>query len=458
MTSRATVTPSPLEARAQPTGRLAVAWSRNTFGLVLLGFAWLIPAFVEPQFVATMFVWDGLVLAAWLLDLRRLPEPAQIVVSRTWTRPPSLSVPSDVQLTIRHGGAGLLLVRAVDTVPHELRSQPPVLHMVVGQAATDATYQICPSRRGEVRLGAVFVRYSSRWRLAERWARAPLDQTVVTCPDLDEARRQSVYLIRSRQAELEKRTTRRQGAGRAFESLREHRVGDDLRDICWTATARRGKLVTRQYEIERSQTICLLFDTGRLMRTRVASLTKLDHAVNAGLALTEVALACGDQVGVLAYARRPTASVKPGRGSAHLGRIVDCLALLRDDEWEADHIQAASQVLSTQKRRSLIVWLTDLAETAMTPEVSRGASQLAARHVVVFVVMGQPDVITVASRRPARVPEMYETTAAQELLQRRAALLARLRSQGALTIEAASSRLAPALVNTYLEVKQRGLL
>ncbi len=52
---------------------------------------------------------------------------------------------------------------------------------------------------------------------------------------------------------MEKRHSRMRGIGREFESLREYREGDEYRDICWTAAARRGKLVTRIYQIERSQ-------------------------------------------------------------------------------------------------------------------------------------------------------------------------------------------------------------
>ena len=87
-------------------------------------------------------------------------------------------------------------------------------------------------------------------------------------PNLDEARRESIYLVRSRQIDLERRSKRIRGLGRSFESLREYRDGDEVRDICWTASARRGKLVTRLFEIERSQTIWIVIDSGRLMRTR----------------------------------------------------------------------------------------------------------------------------------------------------------------------------------------------
>ena len=257
---------------------------------------------------------------------------------------------------------------------------------------------------------------------------------------------------------MEKRHSRIRGAGREFESLREYRDGDELRDVCWTASARRGKLVTRVYQIERSQTIWLLLDAGRLMRARIAGLSKLDLAVNAALSLSEVALGSGDRVGLLAYGRGIQKRMLPHRGSAHLRQLIQQLAHIRSEGLEGDHLQAVSALLSTQKRRSFVVWLTDFPETAMTPEVIDAASEAALRHLVLFVVIGQPDLAKLAAGEPDSVLNMYRTTAAQETLHRRELLLAKLRQRGALAVEVNSAAASVTLVNSYLNVKQRNLI
>jgi len=295
-------------------------------------------------------------------------------------------------------------------------------------------------------------------RLAQRWATAELKQELTVYPNLHEAKRQAVYLIRSRQINMEKRFSRVRGAGKSFESLREYRNGDDFADICWTATARRGKLVTRLYELEKSQTVWLVLDTGRLMRTRVGAVSKLDHAVNASLALSQVALLTGDRVGLLAYGRGVQLKVPARRGSSQLRQFVETLAHVREEESEADHLRAASQLMRDQKRRSLVVWITELAETAMTPEVIDAASKLLPRHVVLIAVIGQPDLRLLALNRPDTVPDMYQISAAQEVIHRRELLLARLRERGALAVEVESGELAATLVNSYLQVKQQDQL
>src|SRR5262249_36775689 len=153
-------------------------------------------------------------------------------------------------------------------------------------------------------------------------------------------------------------------------------------------------------------------------------------AVNAALALSQVALYSGDRVGLLAYGRRIAQRLPAARGSRHLRQLVEQLAAVREGESESDHVQAAARLLTDQTRRCLIVWIMDIAERAMTPEVIDAAAQLTARHVVLVVVIGQPDLRALADAGPANARQMYETAAAQEVLFRRERLLARLRERG----------------------------
>ncbi len=449
----------PVEGPARPSKRLAFSFGYRFFLFLLIGFGWLVPAFVDHRFAYAMVAWDLLVVAAWVADLSSLPKPAQLRVRRSWLTPLALSVSSQAKLTVLNGSNSSLRVQILDAVPASLCSEPPQLEIsVAARNEGDAIYSVLPRQRGTAIGSRVYLRYTGVLRIAQRWAIADLPQELTIYPNLHEAKRHAVYLIRSRQSALEKRFSRIRGAGRAFESLREYREGDEFGDICWTATARRGKLVTRLYEIEKSQTVWIVLDTGRLMRTRVASLSKLDHAVNAALALGQVALYTGDRVGLLAYARNIQQRIPATRGASHLRQFLETLATVHEDAWEADHLLAASRLMRDQKRRSLVVWITDLAETAMTPEVIEAASKLMPRHLVLFVVIGQPDLQVAASQRPENAGEMYQIVAAQEVIHRRELLLARLRERGALAVEADSGELAPVLVNSYLQIKQKSQL
>lgn len=457
--------PEAVTARAAPRGRLAFAFAPRFFVMLLAGLVWLIPAWWWPQLAAAMFLWDALALCAWLYDLLRLPAPGQLEARRTWTAPLSLGRPNAAAIELVNHGRAWMEAHLIDAVPLALRDAPPAFKLVLpaGDSA-QARYEILPRERGDARCGGLYIRYRSAFGLAERWAAANLAQTVRVLPDLVEARDQALYLIRSRQIEMEKRRRRQRGLGREFESLREYRDGDDLRDVCWTATARRRQLITKEYEAERSQTVWLVVDAGRLLRAQVENaalpfrLAKLDYSVNAALSLAQVASQFGDKVGLIAYGRSVQQAVGAGRGAPHVRGVVDALAQVRSEGVEANHAQAARVLLERQKRRALVVWITDFSETPATPDVIESAVQASRRHLVLFAAIGQPDLAALAGAIPRTEEEMYRHAAAVEIVERREALLGRLRQQGALAVELAPERACASLVNEYLEIKDRSLL
>jgi uncharacterized protein (DUF58 family) len=418
-----------------------------------------VPAFWDVRYLLLMAAWDVCATVAWLVDLSRLPRPAQLMIERTWGGAPSLSNNVEITLTVENLGGTTVECRVLDDVPQALRREPPwVAIKAAAHDSGEARYTARPLERGDVKLGAAYLRYQSSARFAERWARADLAQTIRVFPDLEEAKRHNIFLSRARQIELEKRLIRQRGTGREFESLRDYQPGDEFRSICWTATARRGKHVTKLFQVERSQAVWIVMDAGRLLRARVGELSKLDLSVNAALSLAQIALYSGDRVGVLVYGRDVQQRVGLGRGLPHMRAILEGLAAAKEEPAEADHLRAAAALLQVQKQRGLIIWVTDLADTSMTPEVIESASQILRKHLLLFAVIAQTDLTELANKYPENPEEMFSVVAAQELVHRREQLISRVRNKGALALEISPSKLTTALVNQYLEVKERGMI
>ena len=451
--------PDPVSATCQPAGRLGFAFSRRFFFLLLVGVLWAIPAFWNTRFLLIMAAWDAFAAIAWILDLLWLPPAGLLKAERSWSGVASLNNPVDILLRVENqSSVGLECTRLLDDVPESLREPVLLDFRLPARESVTLSYPALPRQRGDITLGGIYFRYHSMAGFAERWARADLGQTIRIFPDLEEARRHNIYLHRARQIELEKRLVRQRGMGREFESLREYVEGDEFRNICWTATSRRGKHVTKLYQVERSQAVWLVIDAGRLLRARVGNLSKLDLAANAALSLSQIALYSGDRVGLLVYGRKIQQRIGLGRGLAHMRVIMEGLATAHEEAAEADHLLAAATLLQMQKQRSLIIWITDLADTSMTPEVIESASQILSKHLLLFTVMAQRDLTAMATRYPENAEQMYESAAAQEIVQRREALLTRVREKGALTLEIHPGKLTTVLVNRYLEVKERSLI
>ena len=465
MNSAPAFIPAVATARAHSAGRFRIGFGTRFFVALLIGLVWVVPAAWSPRLIAGMFVWDGLFLLLWLQDLLRLPKPGELELQRVWHSPPSLGVRSKVSVELRNFGRRPVFARVTDETQRALRREPPVVELAVPAGiSASADYEILPAQRGDLPLGNFYLRYQSALRLAERWAVAETSASVRVLPNLEQAKQQTLYLIRTRQVAMERRRRRVRGLGREFESLREYRTGDEFRNISWTATARRSKLITRVFQVERSQTVWIVLDAGRLLREQIVRdgaalrLSKLDYAVDAALALAQVALHSGDRVGLLAYGREIQQNRNAGRGASHLHSIVESLALVHPEPYEADHGRAAQALLSEQHRRSLIVWITDLAETAGTPDVVEYALQMTRRHLVLFAAIGQPDLNERVAQRPESEEEMFRYVAAIEIVQRRELLLRRLRQQGVLAMELMPGALAASLVNQYLDIKDRSLI
>ena len=379
-------TPPSVSSWLKSLGRIPFGFGPRFFVALLIGLLWVVPAWWSPRLIAGLFLWDGLVLVAFIIDLLQLPRPSQIAVFRRWERAPSLATRSDIIVGIENFTSTNVRCTLTDETPTTFRSAPPSIALNCrAKSREESAYAILPRVRGDVKLGHLFARYRTWFGFAERWTAAPIAQTVRVLPDLEQARQQALYLIRSKQVEMEKRRKRQRGLGREFQSLRDYRQGDDIRDISWTATARRNSLITRVFEIERSQVVWIVLDAGRLLRAEVQQndqqkdqpgetdlrLSKLDYAVNAALALAQVATQCGDKVGLLAYGRTIQQNLSAGRGAAHLRTIVDSLAQVHGEASEADHSAATRTLLNGQHRRSLVVWITDFAETAYAARSDR---------------------------------------------------------------------------------------
>ena len=462
--------PEAVQAACRPRRRWAFGLTPRAIVLLAAGFLWLIPGFWIGGVSYAMPAWAALVLLAALADGLRLPRAAQIAAGRTWSNAPALDSTTEIELTIENHGRTVLECRLVDDLSPALVAQPATLRLrAFPRLPASLRYTVEPTERGDWPAGSLYVRYRSPLALAERWAVAPLAQQVRVYPALRRAEEQQIFLARSRQLDLQLRRARQRGLGREFESLREYREGDDLRDICWTASARRGSPITRQYQMERSQAVWIVLDCGRLMRARVAMTgqgggpatprhAKLDYACSAALALAQLALYSGDRVGLLAYGQGTQQRLLPGHGAAHMRQIIEALALARPESAEADHLRATAVLHRLQPRRALILWITDLAETAMRPEVVEAASQLLRRHLLLFVAMAQPEVETIAEMQPHNLGQMYLAAAAQGMAARRDALLAQLEEQGALTFDLNPQALTSRLLNQYLAVKERAMV
>ena len=481
-----TLIPQPITAKARYLGRagrvLGFGLSGRALLLLVAGVLWAIPAFFHNHRIWMMLVWDGLIGLLIVLDGMRLPASSAITVTRRFLHSPALGERTEVEYEVVQESNGIVTVLVTDDLHPALIAIPrPLAVLAYPRDAVRALLECYPGRRGDFKLGKIYLRYRGALRLVERWAVCDAEQDVRVFPASEQSGdKAAFYLMRARQIELQKRRLRLRGMGREFESLRDYQSGDELRNISWTATARRAKLITRQFTTERSQQVWIVLDAGRLSRTAfelrrdrpvatgeseqeaaeklMLNVTQLDQATTAAVMLAQVIGGSGDKFALLSYGRRVQQQLLPGNGPVHLRMMIDLLSQVRSEAAEANHLQAASRLKNLQRRRGLVIWITEIAESAGRPEVVSAMAELVRRHLVVLVLLEHPELDALAAREPKNAEEMFASTAAQEMLERRRETIAKLRQQGVLVVETTPAEVGASAISKYLEVKAQGLL
>jgi len=424
-------------------------------GLVVLSFSW-----GRPWLRWAALAYDIALIVLAIIDARRSQLPKDVVITRTFNGRFAVGAETEVSVNIRNAQPHVISLIIKDEYPPQMKLSGLREAKVRIDARTSAAlvYGLTPARRGQFEFGQIAARFLSRLNLV--WCQTDVGEatTVKVYPNMRRARDAELKALGARSLVATHRKTSWRGEGREFESLRDYVRGDELRHISWTATARRGKLTTRQYQIERDQTILIAIDGGRLMTARIDQETKLDSAVHAALALMSAAARAGDNAGLLVFGRKIKSFLPPSRGREHMDAVLESLYAVEPEMIEPSYSRAFEFIAANSKRRSLVVLLTDLVDEEGSKELLTSLKLLRPRHLPLVVTIADRDLRAVVSEAPATVKDLFTQSVAEEIMYLREAALRRVESQGGLALDVTAAALAPALLEKYLQVKERGLL
>jgi uncharacterized protein (DUF58 family) len=424
-------------------------------GVIPLSLSWQRPAL---RWVT--LIYDAALVVAALIDSRLSRLPAGVLVEREFGGRFAVGAETEVRLKVSNNSARAVTLVLKDEYPPEmkLRSEREGRLRVLPQSTAALAYQLTPPRRGRFEFGQTAVRYLSRLGLVWNQTRVGRATGVKVYPNMRRAREAELKALGARSLVASHRKTSWRGEGREFESLRDYVRGDELRHVSWTATARRGKLTTRQYQIERDQTIIIALDAGRLMTARIETETKLDSAVHAALALMSAAARGGDNAGLLVFGRQIKTYLPPKRGVEHIDATLEALHALEPEMIEPSYARAFQFIAANTKRRALVVVLTDLVDEEGSRDLLTSLKLLRPRHLPLVVTIADRDLKAVVRDAPQSEQDLFTQSVAEEIIHQREAALRLVESQGGLALDVTAAALAPSLLETYLRVKERGLL
>lgn len=426
---------------------------------LLAGAILVLLVLLSPVFWLVVIVYHGVLLGLVAVDARRLPPGTGFAASRVLPQPFSLGEIQAIQVLVGHAAAAGLPAEVADHVPADLRPDARVItSRFDDEGFLTVEYLVQPPHRGAYNFGPVDVRCwrPGGWLL--RQVRIPAAEAAAVYPSVLAIKRYQLTLRRGMPLMQGLRRARPPGATTAFAGLRDYLPGDEIRRISWKASARRDTPVVMEVEAERGQQAIIAIDCGRLMTAPAGLLTKLDHAVNAALLLAWVAQSQGDRVGMVTFADQVRQFVTPQRGAAQVSHLNRVLYNVRPEYTEPDFGEAFAQLAYRVSRRSLVIVLTDVLDPEASRDLVAHAIRLSQRHLVMVVAMADPEVLRARDAPIDRAARSYEWAAAEELLSARRESFEALRKGGVLGLDVEAGRLSPALVERYLDLKERALL
>jgi uncharacterized protein (DUF58 family) len=413
--------------------------------------------FVLPAYLSRIN-WSLLLalLALAFLDairLKRLPSPR---VQRHLPGSLALGRWSEIALEVEHDFTQPLDLELFDHVPEGLSFEnlPLSVSLQPGQR-NQSIYRLRPLKRGHFSFEHCEVHLPGPLGLwSDKRVLSLTDDTRVY-PDFARLYGGQLLAVDNWLSQLGVRQRQRRGQGLEFHQLREFREGDSLRQIDWKATARQRTPIAREYQDERDQQIIFMLDCGRRMRSQDGELAHFDHALNACLLLSYVALRQGDAVGLSTFASEQPRYLAPVKGSGQLNVLLNTVYDLNSSQRSADYQAATTHLLARQKRRALVVLVTNLRDED-DEELLTAVKRLSTQHVVLVASLRE-EVLDHLRETPVQtLPEALVYCGTVGYLNARAELHERLSAHGAPVLDTRPEELGTQLVTRYLSWKRSG--
>jgi uncharacterized protein (DUF58 family) len=401
----------------------------------------------------------GLVVLLVAADVAMAPRASALRPRRTVANVLRMDRPADILVELLNPTGRKLSIEVHDATPPSMGREPRRHRATIEPedgAALLAT--IRPARRGRASIGPLTIRTSGPLGLAGRQAKVPVVDEVKVYPSLRGRAEVELRFRRAQRLRSGLRSTAYRGGSDEFDSLREYRPDDEFRRINWKATARSPRPIANEFREEHSQQVVMLLDASRATAGQVAGVSRLEHSLDAAIAVADLAARVGDHVGALAFGRDVRAFVEPRGGPSQPPRILQLLFDLEPGLYAANYPQAFATLLARHRRRAWLVLFTDLSEGSVLEPLLRAIPVLLSRHLLVVASVRDPEVETLANRVPWTSEDAYDRASAAGFLTWRDRAAARIRALGATVIDAQPGTLAVAVADEYLQIKSMGRL
>ncbi len=393
----------------------------------------------------------ALLWEAWML-LRFQAELNETV----WRSQPTVQRPFLLEAKLKITGPDSLryTIEAIDN--DMLRASKNNAHLSFPDKETvHAVWEILSQQRGNLTWPGGYVHGRTRLGLLHLWRTIPpLEIPVYPKISRDIHNQLNPQLLME---QLGVKTNRIFKADQDFESLRPYVVGDNYRHIDWKASARMRNWITRQFQVEHHHNILVCLDSSRLMGTLSEGISKLDWAIEATMHLAFLASRFEDRIGLLVFSNEIERWVKPRNHpvEAFLSNVYN----IQPKVVEADFNQVCANILHAQKKRSLVIFLSDFLDASSLEPSMPALAQLNRKHCSLFIGVEDPVYQQhLSDAMPENPLAVTRKIVAMDSMRRRLATLQQLKQLGLHTVTVSPNNLVQQAMAAYMEIKFKGAI
>lgn len=352
-----------------------------------------------------------------------------------------------------------VLIKIIDEIPFQFQVRDfKILKTIDAATQKEISYELRPTERGEYLFGALNIYVSSPLKLISRRFIFDKNQMVPTYPSYIQLRKYDLIAFSNNLFQYGIKKIRRIGHTMEFEQIKEYVQGDDLRTLNWKATAKRNSLMVNQFQDEKSQSVYMAIDKGRVMQMPFDGLALLDYAINSALVLSNVILKKQDKAGLFSFSKKVENRVFAERRGSQMQKILETLYNIKTDFFESDYSRLYVDIKKNINQRSLIILYTNFETMDGLNRQLPYLKGIAKSHLLVVVFFSNTELNSIINKKTNTIQEVYDKVIAEKFMFEKRLIVNELKKYGIHSVLTQPENLTLDAINKYLEIKSRGIL
>jgi len=347
----------------------------------------------------------------------------------------------------------------IDEIPEQFQIRDFEIQRKLKPKTQDSfRYFLRPTSRGEYHFGHLNIFVHSPLGLVSRRYQFQNEQMVPTYPSFIQLKKYDLMAFSNQLFQYGMKKIRRIGHTMEFEQIKEYVSGDDIRTLNWKATAKKNQLMINQFQDEKSQSVYMMIDKGRVMRMPFNGLSLLDYAINATLVLSNIILKKHDKAGMLTFSKKIENRVVAEKRGSQMQNFLENLYRVKTDFFESDYSRLYVDIKKNINQRSLIILYTNFETLDGLYRQLPYLKAIAKSHLLVVVFFQNTELDEIVTKKTQNIQEVYDKVIAEKFVFEKKLIVNELKKYGIYTVLTQPENLTLDTINKYLEIKARGIL